>query len=61
MIADINYEDEYWARFRNTAAADISGEIYDDYLVSQNQPSGLKSYGEMVDLLIAYYNQISEA
>ncbi len=61
MLDDINYEDEYWSRFRHTVAADISGEIYDDYLVSQNQPSGLKSYGEMVDLLIAYYNQISEA
>ena len=60
MINDINYEDEYWSRFRHTTAAQISGEVYDDYLISQNQPSGIQSYGEMVDLLIAYYKQISE-
>ena len=57
MIRDIRAEDDYWRPYRNTAVSEMSGEIYEGYLQSNNQQSGLKSYGEMIDLLLAYYRE----
>lgn len=57
VIEDVLYEDEYWAPYRNTVVADVSGTVYEEYLQSNNQQSGLKSYGEMVDLMLAYNNK----
>lgn len=54
VLTDVVADDAYWQQFYGTPAADISGEVYEDYLQSNGQSSGLKSYGEMVDLLIAY-------
>jgi hypothetical protein len=55
MLADIAAEDAYWNQFRGTAVGNASQEVYEDYLQANGQQSGLKSYGEMVDLLLAYY------
>lgn len=55
ILTDIAFEDEYWDRYRGTPAADISSGVYEGYLGANGQTSGLKSYGEMVDLLLAYY------
>lgn len=55
IITDIAFEDEYWEQYRSTVVADISSDVYDGYLGANGQQSGLKSYGEMVDLLLAYY------
>ncbi|MBQ8895103.1 MAG: DUF3810 domain-containing protein [Clostridia bacterium] len=55
MLRDIQYEDDYWEPYRHTVVSQVSGEIYDQYLQSNGQESGSKSYGEMIDLLLAYY------
>lgn len=55
VIRDIRAEDAYWKPYRHTVVSEMSGEIYEGYLQSNNQQSGLKSYGEMIDLLLAYY------
>lgn len=57
MIRDIRAEDDYWRPYRNTVVSEMSGEIYEGYLQSNDQQSGLKSYGEMIDLLLAYYRE----
>lgn len=54
IFDDVIYVDEYWDQYRHTVVAEVSDKVYDTYLEVNNQPSGLKSYGEMVDLLLAY-------
>lgn len=53
-LRDIAAEDEYWEPFRNTAVSEATGKVYEGYLRANDQKSGLASYGEMVDLLLAY-------
>ncbi len=60
MLRDINWEDAYWDQYRNTVVSDTSSQIYDQYLQFNDQPSGIKSYGEMVDLLLAYYRNFDQ-
>lgn len=60
MLQDIQAEDDYWEQYRNKPVSQISGEIYEGYLQSNNQQSGLKSYGEMIDLLLAYYRNFNQ-
>lgn len=54
VVRDLVFEDEYWEPFRKTVTAQISNDVYDGYLNANNQQSGIQSYGEMVDLLLAY-------
>lgn len=57
--ADLRYEDEYWDNLRNTEAYQTveaaSDKVNDTYLKINGQKNGVKSYGEMVDLLLAQY------
>ena len=55
VIADIRNNSEYWQQFE-TPVAQAASNINDSYLKSNSQTDGVKSYGRMVDLLIAYYN-----
>lgn len=55
ILNDIRASSEYWAKFEKTVTSEVSDKVYDGYLNANGQSSGLKSYGEMVDLLIAYY------
>ena len=49
-------ENKYWAQF-DTPVAEVSGAINDTYLKVNNQTDGEKSYGRMIDLVIAEYMQ----
>lgn len=60
MLRDINAESAYWKPFRDTAISNASNEIYNAYLESNDQESGIRSYGEMVDLLLAYYRNFNK-
>ena len=60
MLRDLQWESTYWDQYRNTVISDTSSAIYDQYLQSNDQESGLQSYGEMVDLLLAYYRGFNE-
>ena len=55
VIEDIRNNSEYWRQFE-TPVAQVASDINDSYLKSNSQTDGVKSYGRMVDLLIAYYN-----
>ena len=59
VIADMNYESEYWREIRSHEMAEtaetIMTEVNDTYLKVNGQESGVKSYGEMVDLLLGEY------
>ncbi|WP_313339153.1 DUF3810 domain-containing protein [Sedimentibacter sp.] len=52
---DLKYSSDYWRMFEGKTA-EISNKVNDAYLKANNQKDGVKSYGRMVDLLIAYYD-----
>ena len=52
--ADLWANNEYWARFE-TKAAKVSEKVYDTMLKSYGQELGVRSYGAVVDLLLAWY------
>ena len=55
VIRDDMAQEEYWRKYNGTVISQSSGEIYETYLESNNQTDGLKSYGKMLDLVIAWY------
>lgn len=50
----------YWKKFQGPIA-NVSSKINDTYLKSNRQDDGVKSYGRMVDLLLAEHRQQKEA
>lgn len=53
--ADLKNNNDYWAQFRNSPAKKVSNKVYDRLLKSYGDENGMKSYGMVVDLLVAYY------
>lgn len=53
---DLEYISLFWKRYGGPVER-ISNDLNDVYLKSNNQKDGTKSYGRMVDLLIAYHNK----
>lgn len=49
---DLNANNEFWKQYEGKAA-EVAEEVNNAYLVSNNQEDGVKSYGRMVDLLLA--------
>lgn len=47
---------KFFEKYENSVAGDISSSINDSYLQSQGTP-GVKSYGMVVDLVVAYYRK----
>jgi hypothetical protein len=54
VLNDLKYNQEFWKKYSGTIE-EIGDKVNDSYLKSQNQQSGTKSYGAMVDLLLAEY------
>lgn len=52
--ADLAYHSAYWDQFEGLTAT-VSKNIYDTALKSYGQSDGIRSYGTVVDLLVAYY------
>lgn len=53
MNADLRYKAGYWSQFNDTVISTVSTKMNDTYLKANNQKDGVKSYGRMVDLLLA--------
>lgn len=53
---DMDVEYRYWSYYRGPVDA-ISDFFYDHFLKANNQPKGLRTYNEMISLLIAYYQK----
>lgn len=56
---DLDANNSYWAQFQ-TPIADISENVYSEFLHNQGQELGMKSYGACVDLLVAYYGETAK-
>jgi hypothetical protein len=59
VLADWRGSFAYWERFQGPARA-AAQAVNDAYLKSQGQQDGVKSYGRMVDLLLAAGPQVWE-
>lgn len=58
--ADEAEKSRYWAQFKGTVAESIGEAVNDTYLKINAQDDGTKSYGRMVDLLLAEYRNKKE-
>ncbi len=52
VLSDIKYSSVYWSEHRGVVAR-VSRFLNDKYLKANNQSSGVKSYNQMVNLLLA--------
>jgi hypothetical protein len=57
VLKDIRESIKYWQKYDDGAISTISNTMNDTYLKANNQTDGVKSYGRMVDLLIAKYKK----
>lgn len=62
VLLDLDYADAVWRPygeaeipFIDVPVSEVSLAVNDGYLTVMQQPDGIKSYGRVVDLLIAYY------
>lgn len=46
---------DFFDKYRDNPAADISDAVNNSFLISQGQSNGTQSYGLVVDLCVAYY------
>lgn len=53
--ADLAYNNAYWDQFRDTVAQQAANKVYDGILKAYGDERGIRSYGTVVDLLVAYY------
>ena len=53
--ADLAYHAAYWNQFRDTAIQKVSNTAYDGLLKAYGDERGIRSYGTVVDMLVAYY------
>ena len=55
-VVDLAYNNAFWDHF-DGKVAEASTRVNDTYLKMQSQTDGVKSYGRMVDLMLAYYRE----
>lgn len=55
VLADRVANAVYWNTYHNKVISTVSSKLNDAYLKANNQKSGERSYGEMVDLMLAEY------
>lgn len=56
--SDLEYNRSFWKRYDGTVA-EVSNQVNDAYLKANRQSDGVRSYGRMVDLMLAYYEPTS--
>ena len=52
--ADIQCNNDYW-NAAHTSFTDTAQSVYDSFIKTNGDPNGVRSYGMVVDLLLAYY------
>ena len=55
LVKDIRANTDYWVKYEDTVISTVSNRLNDTYLKANAQEDGVRSYGRMVDLLLAKY------
>lgn len=58
-VEDLQANNLYWDRYEGKVA-EVANQINDTYLKLNDQKDGVKSYGRVVDLMLAYYRNQGE-
>ena len=59
-IGEFNAYASFYKKYQNSTASKVSSTINNTYLQTQGVKEGSKSYGLVVDLMVAYHKSISE-
>lgn len=54
--ADLAANSKFWNKYEGPVA-EVSNKVNDTYLKANGQTDGVQSYGRMVDLIVAYYEE----
>lgn len=57
LMKDLNDYRSYYASVRNDQASGLANSVNNAYIQASGDPSGTQSYGEVTDLLVAWYLQ----
>jgi hypothetical protein len=60
VLNDISMNSSYWRKYKNTVVSRASNHVNNMYLKANDQSDGVKSYGRMLDLLLAKYRKDNE-
>lgn len=60
VLNDLYMSINYWKDYEDTAVSTFSSNMNNLYLKANNQSDGIKSYGRMLDLLLAKYRKDSQ-
>ncbi len=61
VVRDFRANSAYWDQYRDTIISKAADKVNDVYLKANEQEDGVKSYGRVVDLLLAEYRKRQEA
>ena len=56
--ADLISNNRYWEQFEDTTVRKVSNTMYDGLLKGYGEEMGIRSYGTVVDMLVAYYKSV---
>jgi hypothetical protein len=56
--ADLINNNRYWEQFEDTTVRKVSNTMYDGLLKGYGEEMGIRSYGTVVDMLVAYYKSV---
>lgn len=57
VLKDLRANSAYWVQYEDTVISAMSNTVNDTYLKANSQSDGVKSYGRMLDLLLAKYRK----
>ncbi len=57
---DLRENNAFWDQYEGKVA-EVSNQVNDTYLKANGREDGVKSYGRMVDLMLAYYGDLSDS
>lgn len=60
MIGEFNAYSLFYKKYQQSTVSNVSSAINNSYLQSQGVKEGSRSYGLVVDLMVAYYKDIAE-
>lgn len=58
-LADLQDNSEFWNRYEGKVA-EVANQMNDTYLKINSQEEGVRTYGRMVDLMLAHYRQLEK-
>lgn len=57
ILAEYSYRNSYWEPYQKKITYQVSSVVNDTYLKANNQTDGTKSYGRVVDLMLAEWKK----